>query len=111
MSEEFPFIAITPRSTLTRSSSACEGPISVSNRSVQKLFIFDRPVCKQTNKQKHLKKSLLRNNSTKYVNMKYKERDSLTSKHKITLNGCLAGYFVLWHINSCAPNLVFFLYI
>ena len=41
-SVENPFIAITPSSTLTRSSSICKSPIYESNRSVYKSFVFDR---------------------------------------------------------------------
>ena len=38
----YPFIAITPRSTLTECSSTCWDPINRSNRSVSKIFILDK---------------------------------------------------------------------
>ena len=37
-----PFIAITSRSTLAWSGSTCKAPIYLSNRSIQKLFVFSR---------------------------------------------------------------------
>ena len=40
MSGEYPFIAITPRSTVTRSGNTYKGPIPGSNGSVLKLFVF-----------------------------------------------------------------------
>ena len=39
-SVEYPFIAITPRSTLTWIVNTCEGSIYESNQSVCKLFIL-----------------------------------------------------------------------
>ena len=39
---EYPFIAITPRSTSTQSGSACYDPLYRSNIPVRKLFVFDR---------------------------------------------------------------------
>ena len=59
-SVEFPFIAITPRSTMTHSGSTCYGPIYRSNRSVKN--------CSYVIGQ-YAKKKLLRNNYTKNVNM------------------------------------------
>ena len=41
-SVEYPFFAITPRSTLTWSGSTYKFPIYGSNRSAKKLFIFGR---------------------------------------------------------------------
>ena len=55
---EYSFIAITPRTTLTRNGSTSYVHIYKSNRSVKKLFIFDRT------ERKKLKEKLSRNNYT-----------------------------------------------
>ena len=47
---QFPFIAITPSSTLTQSRKICWVSIYGSNRSMWKLFIFYRIVCKKKKK-------------------------------------------------------------
>ena len=74
-SVKYPFITITPKSTLTWSGCICYGPIYESNRSVCKLFVFNKntgydiTVCK---------------------NLKYKKNvqwcNFSTSWHKITPN-------------------------
>ena len=38
---EYPFTAIILKSTLIQSDGTCSGPIYVSNKSVEKLFVLD----------------------------------------------------------------------
>ena len=47
-SVEYPFIAFTLKSTLTLRGNICLGPIYKFNRSVQKLFVFDKMIEKKT---------------------------------------------------------------
>ena len=44
---KYPFIVITPRSTLTESGSTCQGPIYESKRFFWKLLEFIKTVCKK----------------------------------------------------------------
>ena len=69
-------MVIIPRYTLTRSGSTSWSLMYGSNRSVWKLFVFDRTVCKK----KPLKKQL-----HKIWTQTFNEHDSLTSWHEVTL--------------------------
>ena len=55
---EYPFIVITPWSTLTQNGCACFDFIFESNEYVQKLFVFDRSM---RNKKETIKKQLHKN--------------------------------------------------
>ena len=76
VSVEYPIIAITLRSTQTQSVAALYRPIYWQKWSVWKLIVFDGTVCKK----KSFKTQLHR------IIWTYNEYDSLSSRHKITLD-------------------------
>ena len=69
----YPFFAITPRSTLTRSGSPCLCPIYGLNRSVGKLFILDRNdwyhITVQTNYHHQIELLMLYRNTWNHLNV------------------------------------------